>query len=386
MRSAAYVKFVDPSLEHREDGHMGIFPTADDRWFLYRGGCPHHFARQLEVLGCGPDSTDIAAATAKWNGLDLEEAVHAGGAVGGMVRSYEEWAAHPQAQALDALPMFELLKIGDTEPMAFPPGERPLSGVRVIDVTRVIAGPCCGRTLAEHGADVLRIGMADPPDSDAILRDTGHGKRHCALDLKSAEDAKRLHELVADADVFIQGYRPGAVARLGFSPEQVAAERPGIVYVTISAFGHVGPWRDRRGFDSVLEAVSGLAHEVRDRETGAPRLLLSTPLDYTTGYLTAFLTMVALRRRATEGGSYHIRVSLAQTSRWIASLTRADAELVASQPPDLPAARLEQLLATSTTPWGELRHLAPIARMSRTPTRWDLPTVPIGHDQPAWSS
>ena len=161
--------------------------------------------------------------------------------------------------------------------------------------------------------------------------------------------------------------------------EDVAKRRPGIVYVSISAFSHTGPWRNRRGFDSVVQAVSGIADEhTRD---GRPRFAPANPLDYTAGYLAAFGTMVALGRRAREGGSYHVRVSLAQAGRWLASVPRVSANNVAA---DLPAERLDQLTMVSETPFGRLRHLAPVAHMSETQPRWDKPSVPLDHDPPEW--
>jgi hypothetical protein len=164
--------------------------------------------------------------------------------------------------------------------------------------------------------------------------------------------------------------------------DEVAWRRPGVVYVSISAFGPRGPWSARRGFDSVVQAVSGIADE--SSVDGRPRFAPANPLDYMSGYLAAFGAMVALRRRAMLGGSYHVRVSLAQTERWLSSLPRIDPDLAARQPAELPEARMEQLMMTTETPFGRLRHLRPAARMGATPPHWDLPSVPLDHDPPAW--
>src|SRR5262249_38612057 len=158
------------------------------------------------------------------------------------------------------------------------------------------------------------------------------------------EEAECLRELVRGADVFSQGYRPGAIAGLGFGFEEVVALRPGIVYVQLSAFGHVGPWSGRRGFDSIVQAHSGIAGE--HAVGGTPRFAPANPLDYMTGYLAAFGVMEALARRAREGGSYLVRLSLAQTGRWLAGLPRVAFDGTAA---DLPAARLDELMMTSDT-------------------------------------
>ena len=209
----------------------------------------------------------------------------------------------------------KFFKLGDTDPEPFASGNRPLSGVRALDLTHVIAGPLCGRTLAEHGARVMRLSAPHRYHNESFVIDTGHGKLSTWLDLRDAPARQQLLTLTSDADVFIQGFRPDALAKFGLTPEELIAERPGLVYVTLSAFGHVGPWSKRRGFDSLLQSTSGIAHEGGDGS--APKHLPAQALDYVTGYLAAFGAMAALSRRAREGGSYLVRVSLAQTGRWI---------------------------------------------------------------------
>ena len=381
MRSTRYLHSTNPPAG-RSGGGNGLYELRDGRLFYFQRLFKHHVERQLAVLRCSDSEAEIADAVRGFDGLELEEAVVEMGATGGFVRTPEEWAAHPQADALATLPLLRIEKIGSTEPIPLGEAERPLSGVRVLDLTRVLSGPTCGRTLAEHGADVLRVGTSTFPDNEAMMRDTGHGKRSIELDLKSEAGSLTLHELISRADVFSQGYRPGAIARLGFSAEDVARLRPGIVYVSLSAFGSVGPWADRRGFDSVVQAVTGIQHANapgrRDRGLGA------SILDYATGYLAAFGTMVALRRRATEGGSYLVEVSLAQTGRLLQAAGRADAEVAAARPADLDGARIDELSISRMTPFGELRYLAPCAQLSVTPGRWDLPTVPLANDRPQW--
>jgi crotonobetainyl-CoA:carnitine CoA-transferase CaiB-like acyl-CoA transferase len=359
-----------------------FFATEDERWIFLHRRAAHHAARQERVLGSGPSDLEVAEAVRRWKGAELEEAIVAADACAALVRSHEEWAAHEQAAAVAELPLLEVTRIGDSDPEPAGSGDRPLGGVRVLDVTHVLAGPTCARTLAEHGADVLRIGPGSSGDRNPMQRDTGHGKRSAVLDLQSADGAATLRALIGGADVFSQGYRPGALAGLGFAPEGVAALRPGIVYVSMSAFGTRGPWQDRRGYDSVVQSVSGFCDEVA--AGGEPRFLPVSALDYVTGYLAAFGAQVALARRAAEGGSYHVQLSLAQTGRYLAGLPRTSPAERAGLPAELPAGRLAELLTETDTPFGRLRHLAPTAVMSRTPPRWDRPTAPMNHDAPVW--
>jgi crotonobetainyl-CoA:carnitine CoA-transferase CaiB-like acyl-CoA transferase len=375
MRSARYLRGGDTP---RRAGGLGVYRTADDRWVYFQRLFPHHRERISAVLGCPLDEESITAAVARWRGQDLEDAVVAAGACAALVRTPDEWAAHPQSAAVAAQPLVSVERLDDAPPVALPAGTRPLGGLRVLDVTRVLAGPTASRTLAEHGADVLRIGTLALPDNEDMMRDTGHGKRSCALDLTAARDAAALRALVTGADVFVQGYRPGAVDRLGFGPERLAELRPGIVAVSVSAFGHTGPWAHRRGFDSVIQAANGIAH--RCAVDGIPRFAPANPLDYVTGYLAAAGALTALRRRAREGGSWLVRVSLARTGALLASLPETGAAGA-----DLPEARLAELMTVTETPFGRLRHLAPVARLDVTPAAWDRPSVPLDHDRPEWT-
>src|SRR5262249_25345635 len=204
-----------------------------------------------------------------------------------------------------------------------PPPPPPARGVRVLDLTRVIAGPVCGRALAAHGAEVMRITAPHLPGLPELDIDTGRGKLSAALDLRAAEDRERLTGLLRQAHVFVQGYRPGGLAALGFAPEACAELRPGIVVVTLSAYGHQGPWALRRGFDSLVQNANGLnVAEAEAAGVPAPRELPAQALDHASGYLMAFGAMMALARKAREGGSWHVRVSLAQTGHWLAGLGR----------------------------------------------------------------
>jgi crotonobetainyl-CoA:carnitine CoA-transferase CaiB-like acyl-CoA transferase len=211
-------------------------------------------------------------------------------------------------------------KIGDSRPEKLPEGNRPLSGIRVLDLTRVLAGPTCAGTLAEHGSDVLKITTSHIAARDDQEYDPGHGKLSARLNLRQPQDLDTLKGLVREADVFSQGYRPGALGNRGLSPEELAKLRPGLVYVSMCAFSHKGPWASRRGFDTVVQNVSGITTRQGELFPGAesgPQFYPVSAIDYLTGYVMAFGAMVALARRAQQGGSWLVRISLAQTGRWL---------------------------------------------------------------------
>src|ERR1700681_215271 len=222
LRSGHYMKLGDGEVSTRRNAIMGVYPTKDGRWSYVHATFPNHRAAALSVLGVSEDRDAVAKAVLNWNAFDLEEAIIAAKGAGGAVRSKQEWAQHPQAKAIASLPLLEIVKIGDSKPEPLPPGSRPLSGIRVLDLTRVLAGPTCARTLAEHGADVLKVTAAHLPDSGLVDLDTGLGKLSTQIDLRSTEGSEQLRGLIREADVFSQSYRPGALAARGFSPEALA--------------------------------------------------------------------------------------------------------------------------------------------------------------------
>jgi crotonobetainyl-CoA:carnitine CoA-transferase CaiB-like acyl-CoA transferase len=366
---------------------MGVYPAKNGRWSYLHCNFPNHRAAALSVLGVPEDREAVRRAVAQWDALELEEAIIAAKGAGGMVRTMEEWARHPQAAAIASLPLMEIIKIGDSPPEKLPDGDRPLSGVRVLDLTRVLAGPTCARTLAEHGADVLKITAAHLPNIGYQEYDTGHGKLSAHLDLREQKDIDTLRELVRQTDVFSQGYRPGTLGARGFSPEALAQLRPGIVFVSLCAFSHVGPWASRRGFDTVVQTVSGITSRQGELCPGAepgPQFYPVSAIDYLTGYLMAFGALVALIRRVREGGSWLVRISLAQTGRWLVGRGEVPETALKDVPKEFTAAELERWSTASDTPVGRLRHLAPVLRLSATPPRWARPSVPLGYHEAVW--
>ena len=356
---------------------VALYECGDGRWIHLHGGFPKLRAGTLDVLGCGDDAEQIAAAVKRWHAQALEDALAARGMCGAMVRTEDEWRAHPQGQALESLPAVEVVRIADADPEPLPRGDRPLAGVRALDLTRVLAGPACGRALAEHGADVLLVSSPKLPSIPPFVMDTGHGKRSAFLDLDASSDIETLRGLVRGADVFAQGYRSGAMERRGFGPEEVARLRPGIVYVSINCYGHQGPWRERPGWEQLAQTVTGIAAVQGSPQR--PQLIPAAACDYTTGYLAAYGAMLALARRATQGGSWHVRASLCQTAMWLDRLGATCDPTAATGIGDASG-----LLTQTETPFGRLTHLAPAIRMSETPARWDLPTVPLGTHAPVW--
>jgi crotonobetainyl-CoA:carnitine CoA-transferase CaiB-like acyl-CoA transferase len=387
LRSGTYMKLGDGHLSHARNSIMGVYPTRDGRWSYLHCNFPNHRAAALGVLGVAEDRAAVTRAVAGWNAADLEEAIIAAKGAGGVVRSQAEWAAHPQAAAIAALPLMEIVRIGDSPPEPLPAGGRPLHGIRVLDLTRVLAGPTCARTLAEHGADVMKITAAHLPNLGYQEWDTGHGKLSAQLDLRAPGDLETLRGLVREADVFSQGYRPGSLGGRSLSPEELAALRPGLIYVSLSAFGHAGPWASRRGFDTVVQTVSGMTArqaEIVPGKTAGPQFYPVSAIDYCTGYLMAFGAMVALARRAQEGGSWLVRISLAQVGKWMVDLGEAPAASLKDVPAEFGEEELERWSMVSETPSGRLRHLKPAVQMSETAPHWARPSVPLGYHRPVW--
>ncbi len=354
------------------------WPTKDGRWVLPHFGLPNLQKKMLAMLECEPNPDSVGKAVAKWDAMDLENAIDEIRACGGMVRSNSEWLAHPHGQVLAAKPIVEVIKIGDSDPEPMPEGDRPLSGIRALDLTRILAGPIAGRTMAEHGADVLMVAAEHVPQIKEHVMDTSHGKRSCFLNLTVAEEAARLKELVRDADIFSQGYRPSVLENMGFGPEELAAHRPGLVYVSISCFGADGPFSHRGGWEQVAQTVTGICNEGRpDR----PALLPAAACDYTTGYLAAYGALLALTRRAQEGGSYHVRVSLCQSGMFI---YRQGATAFDQPDMNLSDAELAKLRIDSEPAHGALRHLGPVLHLSETQPHWVRPTPVLGANKPEW--
>lgn len=388
LRSSKYMTMDGKPAGAERHPIMGVYPAKNGRWSYLHCNFPNHRDAALGALGVEEEDEEaVRRAVARWDALELEEAIIAANGAGGMARSMEEWALHPQSAAVASLPLLEIEKIGESPPEALPEGSRPLSGVRVLDLTRVLAGPTCARTLAEHGADVMKITAPHLPSIPAQEYDTGHGKLSAHLDLRQPDDLETMRGLAREADIFSQGYRPGTLAKRGLSPEDLAALRPGIIYISLSAFGRLGPWSSRRGFDTVVQTVSGITVRQGELFPGAepgPQFYPVSAIDYLTGYLMAFGSMAALARRVREGGSWLVRISLAQTGRWLVNRGQVPEAELRDAPEDFTLQEVERWSTVSDVPGGRLGHLAPVLQLSETQPYWARPSAPLGYHQPVW--
>ncbi|MFH8348111.1 CoA transferase [Streptomyces sp. NPDC018045] len=381
---------VSPDVEHMVS-LTRPWRTADDRWFVPHFNLPHLERRVLDVLGCEAVPASVGAAVRRWKADDLEDAIAAADACGGVVRTAREWLAHPQGAYLAARPVVEITKLGDSAPEPLPsaPGPRPgapepLAGLRVLDLTRILAGPTAALGMAEHGADVLMVTAPRLPQVPPFVRDTSHGKRSTYLDFTEPDQAARLRELAAGADVFIEGYRPRRLEAHGFGPGDLAAIRPGLVYVTVDCFGSGGPFGARAGWDQVAQAVTGVC-DIQGQATraGRPHLTPVYLCDFLTGFLGSFGAMLALARRAREGGTYHVHVSLCQSAMLVQrqGLISGFEDAAGRLDPDEFA---RYAVLDDATVYGDLKSLGPVVRMSDTPPRWAGTTPRLGSSRPEW--
>lgn len=345
----------------------------------------HHRDGALALLGLPPGPTteraQVEAALRGWSAEAFESAAGERGLVVAAVRTPEQWTAHPQAAAIAAMPLVAIERIGDAPPRAWPSatGDAPtLHGLRVLELTRILAGPVAGRTLAAYGADVLLVNGPHLPNIENIA-ETSRGKRSALVDLRQADGRETLRTLVSGADVFLQGYRPGGLAVRGFGPETLAELRPGLVYVSLSAYGDRGPWADRRGFDSLVQSATGLnVAEARALGSAEPKALPLQALDYGAGYLLAFGALAALQRQRTEGGSWHVRVALSGVGRWLQSLPRI------ADPDSAPAPDFTGAMEITESGYGRLEAVRHAVRFSHTPAAWRHPSMPPGSHPAAW--
>jgi crotonobetainyl-CoA:carnitine CoA-transferase CaiB-like acyl-CoA transferase len=382
FRSERYLRVDGKDPDDHHDQIAGLYRCGDGRWARLHTNLPHHRDGLLQLLGCDHNKAAVQRALERWPAEKLETAAAEAGLVVTACRSFAEWDAHAQGRAVAGLPLFSIEKIGEAPALKLAVAQRPLSGIKVLELTHVIAGPVSGRVLAGHGADVLLVTAAHRPSMLPLVIDTGRGKLSTQIDLRQPSGRETLAGLAREADIFIQGYRPGAVAAHGFGPEEIARLRPGIVYASLSAYGHEGPWALRRGFDSLVQTASGLnLAEAEAFGSSEPRPLPAQALDHATGHLLAFAIMAALKRRAEQGGSWHVRVSLAQTGYWLRQLGRIDG--MHCRDPGFDDVR--DRLRETQSGFGRLTAVHHAAEMSETPPHWSRPSVPLGTHAAAWS-
>lgn len=362
----------------------GIYRTADG-YIRIHANFDHHRDAALASLNL-PTGNDTSREQVVERVLTLDsEAIDSliidAGGVSSVLRSFDEWDRHPQALALASLPLIEITKVGEANPRPMPRVNKhtaPLDGVRVVDMTRILAGPICGRTLAAYGADVMLVNSPNLPNIESII-DTSRGKRSAQIDLNTAAGTATLDNLLRSARVLVQGYRPGALASHGLSAEALAEKYPGIVTTSLSAYGRSGPLSERRGFDSLVQTATGFnVAEARAFGETAPRALPVQILDYATGFLMAFATQVAVYRQSTEGGSWHVQLSLAKTGSWLRSMGQSEQALTDKKPD------IEQHLQPYPSVYGQLEAIAHAAEFSATPASWTVPSSPPGTHAATW--
>ncbi len=363
------------------DALTGDYPTRDG-WIKLHANAPHHRDAVLRLLGCPASREALSRAVASWPAEELEQAVVAAGGCAARLRERARWQRHAQGRAVAREPLVWRGvdgdgRIGDWLPLA----ERPLAGLRVLDLTRVLAGPVATRFLAGYGAQVLRIDAPDWDEPGAVPEVTA-GKRCARLDLRQPRQREVFEALLAQADILVHGLRPGALDGLGLGAQQRRRIRPGLIDVSLDAYGHAGPWAARRGFDSLVQFSCGIAARgMAWRQAGAPVSLPVQALDHATGYLMAAAVVRALTQRLRAGQAWSARVSLARTAELLFAHPGEAADA-----PFVEAAQAELAQGIEATAWGPARRLHPPAVVAGAPMRWDTPAVALGSAQPQWQA
>lgn len=371
FRSERYVQVDGAAPVDPWSSLSGYYETNDGLVQLHTN-YDHHRDAVLRFTGTAADRASIASCLAGLSRFAIEDAVQAEGGCAFAYRSYDEWASTEQAAALAAIPLVTTTRSAPGSRPASEPragNGRPLTGVRVLDLTHVIAGPIAGRTLAAYGATVIRVSAPHLPTLPTLDIDTGFGKTWRRLDLRVTDQREAFLALVAESDVVLQGFRPGAFDALGVGPDDLLAKRPALVVATLSAWSHVGPWSGRRGFDSLVQTATGIAHAGgRARGTASPVPMPAQALDHATGYLMAAAAVRALTDRDADGGGTHVQCALARTGAWLWSLPRMPLDA-----PDLGIDDVADLRMITDTPYGQVHHLGPVGTIDRVRLGWDTP-------------
>ena len=362
-------------------------------WVRVHANFAHHRDGALRLLGLpvGGSATKeaIAHALSALAAINFEATATDAGMVVAALRTPAQWAAHPQSAAVAMQPLVSITPLDSAAPAAprvwpaLPLGAAPLAGLKVLDVTRILAGPVAARSLAAQGADVLMLNGPGLPNIEAIA-DVSRGKRSALLDLTTDGGKAQMQRLLGDAHVLLQGYRPGAIAGLGFGPQDAARLRPGLVYASLSAYGRTGPWADKRGFDSLVQTVSGInVAEAAAFGDATPRGLPMQMLDYGAGFLLALGIQAALYRQATVGGTWHVEVSLARVAQWLKDMGQRPVVAFADTPKWQPGV-LTPYLQTLDSGFGRLTAVRHSGILAGVPARWPYPSMPPGSSAARW--
>ena len=361
------------------DPVAGDYASADG-WIRLHTNAPHHRAAAERILGKVADRNEMASKVAQWNAAELEQSIVDEGGCAAQMRSWQAWQAHPQGLAVNAEALVQRQTVTTTSDKPWLGSvARPLAGIKVLDLTRVLAGPVASRFLAGLGADVLRI---DSPtwDEAGVVPEMTLGKRCARLDLKSPEGRQVFEALLKDTDILLHGYRADALEHLGYTASELQQIAPGLIDVSLNAYGWSGPWRNRRGFDSLVQMSSGIADAgMAWKHADKPVPLPLQALDHATGYLMAASAIQALSERLNTGRGGSARLSLARTAALLVE---------AGQVPPQPALRAEQAsdqgLLVEQTAWGPAHRLLAPVTISGTPLQWDLPAGELGAHRAQW--
>jgi len=361
------------------DAVAGDYETQDG-WIKLHTNLPHHRKAALCVLEVGAIRGKVKEAVQSWHRDELETEIVKMGGVAAAMRSRDEWRAHPQGQAVACEPLITWSDARRSQIRSWPASRaRPLNGLRVLDLTRVLAGPVATRTLAGFGADVLRI---DPPgwDEPNVVPDITLGKRCSFLELNQPADRKTFEDLLSKADVLIHGYRPDALAGLGYNEEARLDISPSLIEISLDAYGWTGPWSKRRGFDSLVQMSCGIADAgMHWANRDQPTLLPVQALDHATGYLMAAAAVRAVSLAANGNGLKNARLSLARTAELLIANPQSIEGALGKQP-----APEDFLNSTEQTPWGQAHRLKPAVNIEGVPMEWRRPACELGTSIPQW--
>lgn len=362
------------------DPIAGDYKTRDG-WIRLHTNAPHHRLAAERILGTHVDKASMAAAVERWSAHELETAVVQAGGCAAQMRSPEEWAEHPQGRGVASEPLIHM----DKRSLTNPPGHvvvdpaRPLAGIKVLDLTRVLAGPVATRCLAAYGAEVLRI---DPPDwnEPGLVPEVTLGKRLARLNLRDQAALVVLKELIASADIILHGYRPGALEHLGLGSTVRQQLNPGLIDVSLNAYGWTGPWHDRRGFDSLVQMSCGIAHTgMQQFQADKPVPMPVQALDQATGYLMAAAAIVGLTERLQSNSVLHARLSLARTAHLLQN-NRPQA----SEPPFAPETDADKADTLEHTSWGDAQRIQWPIKIAGCAAHWPYPARELGSDAACW--
>lgn len=362
------------------DSIAGDYRTKDG-WIRLHTNAPHHRVAAEHVLGHHPDKEAMSRSVDKWSAAELEIAIIEAGGCAAEMKSRDQWADHQQGQALAAEPLVDFAVADQAVRSSWEPTQdRPLAGLKVLDLTRVLAGPVASRFLAGYGADVLRI---DPPDWDepGVIPEVTLGKNCARLDLEKTADRRQFEEMLSQSDILMHGYRPGALEGLGYGDTARRSISPGLIDISLSAYGWTGPWSHRRGFDSLVQMSAGIAYAgMRWKGIDTPVPLPVQALDQATGYFMAAAAIRGITRRMTEGKSTMARLSLARTAQFLTDSGESPSTQTLS-----PENAEDLAQAPEYTAWGEARRLQAPATVAGAPMYWQHPARALGSSPPSWA-